>query len=173
VADRGARFRGFASKAIPALVCALAAAAAGAEPLAVGSALAAFEIDDQHGVTHRVDESVRILLFTREMKGGDVVKETLAETDASLLAERGAVYVADISGMPGLVARLFAIPRMRERPYPMLLDRDGELSRDFPSVEGQATVLFLEKLRVTKVEHFGSAQELRSALAPPPPVSDP
>jgi hypothetical protein len=160
-------------KAISTLVCVLAAAAAGAEPLAVGSTIAAFEIDDQHGVTRRVDESVRILLFTREMGGGDVVKAALAEADASLLTERGAVYVADISGMPGLVARLFAIPRMRERPYPMLLDRDGALSRDFPSRKGQATLFFLEKLRVTKLEHFGSAQELRNALALPPPVSDP
>jgi len=160
-------------KAIATLVFVLAATAADAETLAVGSEISPFEIDDQHGETHRVDQGVRILLFSREMDGGEVIKEALAELDASALATRGAVYVADISGMPGLVARLFAIPGMRKRPYPMLLDRDGSLTRDFPSQPGRATALFLEKLRITRVEHVDSAPELKSALGVPPPVSDP
>ena len=34
------------------------------------------------------------------------------------------VYVADISGMPALVTRMFALPKMRELPFPIALVRE-------------------------------------------------
>ncbi len=106
------------------------------------------------------------------MKGGDVLKAALAEVPPSFLEERHTVYLADISGMPGLVARMFAIPRMRKRPYPMLLDREGSLSERFPDVEGQATVVSLSKLRITAIEHFTTAEELKRALGIPTPPDE-
>ena len=50
---------------VAALLAALIGAAASAEPVAVGGVLAPFEIEDQHGETHRVDESIALILFSR------------------------------------------------------------------------------------------------------------
>lgn len=136
-----------------------------AEPLQVGSQLDAFSIEDQFGKSHAVDGSLRAILFTRDMDAGELVKAALSEEGSARLAGAGALYVSDVSGMPGLVRRIFAIPSMRKRAYPMGLDVDGSLTRDFPSTEGRATLLVLDGLRVTRIEELDSPEAIRAALS--------
>ena len=57
-----------------------------------------------------------------------------------------------------------AVPRMRKRPYPMLLDRDGEATRLFPSEAGAATILTLDSLRIVAIDYADSAAEIRQSL---------
>ena len=66
--------------------------------------------------------------------------------------------------MPGMVARLIAVPRMRKRPYPMLLDRDGEATRLFPTRAGAATILTLDSLQIVEVGYADSAAEILRVL---------
>jgi hypothetical protein len=157
-----------------ALGIALILAAAAAEPYAVGAQLEPFSLQDQHGRAHAVDASVRALLFTREMSAGDIVKQGLTESGAQLLAGAGAVYVSDISGMPALVRRLMALPRLRQRPYPILLDFDGSVTQRIPGGAGQPVLLVLDELRIAEIRTLASAQELVAALralAPATPQS--
>jgi len=100
------------------------------------------------------------------MAAGDVVKAALGDTEQRVLDERGLVYVADISGMPAVISRMFAIPKMRKRPYRVLLDRDGAVVRDLPRVEGRPTLVALDRLRIVRIEHPASAEELKRATEP-------
>lgn len=137
-----------------------------AKPLAVGSRVPAATLQDQNEVPHVIDENVRIIFFAREMEGGAVIRSLLAEEDASYLEQNRAVYVADISGMPGLIANLVAIPKMqKERPYPTLLDRDGSTTAPFPGQPGQVTVLLLDDLQVTEIEYRDSPEGLREVVS--------
>jgi hypothetical protein len=150
-----------------ALLSAGAATAQG--PTLVPERLEAFELADQHGAPRRVDAAVRVLLLSRDMDGGAVVRgalETKGGEAGAYLAARGAAYVADVSRMPGVVRSLFALPRMRSRPYPVLLDTTGDVTRALPSEEGRATVIWLDELRPVRVELVGSADELLAALGP-------
>lgn len=134
-------------------------------PLLEGSTLSPFSIRDQHGETHRIDRSVRAIVFGREMGAGEIIKNTLAESGARLLTDARAVYVADVSGMPSIIRKLFAEPKLRKRPYPMLLDRDGSATTWFPGEEGRATLLILEQLEIVAIRHIASADELRTELS--------
>jgi hypothetical protein len=71
-----------------------------------------------------VSEATRVLLLTRDMDAGGFVREALAEDGAACLDRAGAVYVADVHRVPGVIRRIVAIPRMRTRPYPVLLDTE-------------------------------------------------
>jgi hypothetical protein len=136
-------------------------------PLAVGDAIAPFELTDQHDKTHAVDAGVKVLLLSRDMDGGGVVRAALerqGDAAATFLAERSAVYVADVSRMPGLVRRVIAIPRMRGRPYPVLLDQEGATTASLPSAEGKASVLWLDGLRLVRVEQVDSPDTLLELL---------
>ncbi len=130
-----------------------------------------FSLDDQHGHSARVDERVRLLVVSRDMQGGNVVKAALSDADQAFLEARDAVYVADVSRMPAMITRLFALPRMRQRPYRILLDRDGSVTHDVPCDAGEATVIRLDRLRVTEIVPARSAEALRQAIAagPAPP----
>ena len=142
----------------------VAGSAAGAERYAVGDEIEPFTLEDQHGESRSVDASVKVILFSRDMDGGEFLKQGLADVAPEYLSGKQAVYVADISGMPGLIARLFAIPAMRDRPYSMLLDRDGETTARLPDEEGQATLIFLDQLTVQRILYVTEAPAVRREL---------
>lgn len=142
----------------------LVALPAGAGPLELESQIETFTLDDQHGNQHTIDGGTRAILYAREMEGGKLVKEALSESGAELLSDADAVYVANVSGMPALIRRIFALPKMRRRGYPVLLDTEGTITRDFPGSEGRATLIQLETSKVVGIDHYDSAEAVRTAL---------
>ncbi len=147
-----------------ALVTATIARGDAAEPLVVGDTLEPFALEDQHGELRAVDASVAVILFSRDMKGGDLLKKGLEQVEPGYLDSKGALYVSDISGMPRLIARMFAIPSMRKRPYSMLLDRDGTATVRLPDEEGRATLIFLERLEIVRIVHVTEAAAVLEQL---------
>jgi hypothetical protein len=139
-----------------------------AEQLGVGSRLAPFSLSDQHGVVHEVDASVKAILFSRDMDGGTLIRDALGERPPVYLASRGVVFVADISGMPRLIARIFALPSMRKRSYPMLLDRDGTTTADLPDEEGRATLILLDAMEIVEIVSMDSTEQVESQLTSMP-----
>jgi hypothetical protein len=129
----------------------------------LGSRVAEVALEDQFGKTHELDERVAVVLFARDMAGGGIIKQVLADHPTALDANR-AVYIADISGMPSFIATMSAIPKMRERPYPTLLDRDGHATAAFPAKDGHATILRLSSLEITEIQFTDSADTLGTAL---------
>jgi hypothetical protein len=159
----GAAFRAFAIGAL-ALGLAWVQPAQG-EPYAVGSSIEPLALADQHGVERRVDAATRGLLLSRDMDGGGFVREALASEGAARLEKAGAVYVADVSRMPGLIRRMIAIPRMRGRGYPVLLDTEGAATARFPAEAGKASWIRLEGLRIAEIRILASAEDVTAALA--------
>ena len=150
---------------LAALTVLVGSSTAGAAPLGEGATLPAITLADQHDVQTKVGPETGLLLFTRDMDASKITKEVLAEDGAAQLTRAHATYVADISAMPSLVTTLFAMPGLRKRPYPMLLDRDGAVTKDVPSQAGAVTVLTLDHLVVRHVEYVTSADRLRALLA--------
>jgi hypothetical protein len=144
------------------------ATAAGAEPYAVGDRLVSFTLADQYDVEQRVDGAVEVILFSPDMDADKVVKEALKDVEPGALQARNTVYVANIDGMPGLVAKLFALPSMRKRPYSMLLDRDGQATARLPVDGSRATLIRCNDLEVLQVLFFDDPAELRDALGVAP-----
>jgi hypothetical protein len=145
----------------------LAPLAGHAQSVAVNDTLTPIVLEDQHGRPGGVDAATRAVLLSRDMDGGGLVREALATDGAARLERAGAAYVADVHAMPGLVRRFIALPRMRERPYRVLLDLDGGPTARLPAEAGKATWLRLDGLRVVEVRFLTSTDEVRAALGVP------
>jgi hypothetical protein len=139
--------------------------AAFAEPWSVGGKLPPLALSDQHGKAVAIDPSVRVLIFSREMTGGGIVKQALATDGAEFLQAHRAVYVSDVSRMPAVIRNTFALPALRRRDYRIALDESGEVTRDIPSVEGKPTLLVLDAGTIVSIADPSSAEELREAVA--------
>ncbi len=148
--------------ALVGLLC--VAAPTAAAPLAVGARMPNITLADQHGVEGSVRPDTRCIVFSRDMEAAKVVKEGLADDAAALIPGADAIVLSDISGMPGLITKLFALPALRKRPYPILLDRDGKATADIPAVSGKVTVLYLREFTIERIEYVDSADALRAAL---------
>jgi hypothetical protein len=165
--------------ALTALVCALALAlplTAEAAPLAAGSVMPTLSLNDQHDKPALVGPSTRWVVFTAEKPVSDMVSAVLAAEAAGVADRLRLVYVADISGMPALVTRLFALPKLRELPFPIALVRDpAQVAQvaDIPRVPGSATVLRIDAGRVAQVVMARQAAELRAAIGLPAVPANP
>jgi len=137
---------------------------AAADSLRPGMSLPQLTLSDQHDAKMKADANVRYVLFTRDMAAGDLVKDVLAEGGGERLAAARAIYVSDISRMPRLVTRLFAMPSMRKRGYRIFLDRDGTATAAFPSEEGKVTAIDTTEGTIVRIKMLGSADELRALL---------
>lgn len=147
------------------LICVLLSVpvfAAGA--LEAGAMLGGFALTDQHDQPGRVDDTTKLLLFSRDMKANKLAKAALSPHPARYLSGAKAAYVIDVSGMPGFVTRHFAIPKMRQYAYPILIDRDATTTAGLPSQKGQVTLIHLDHLHVTGIEYATTADALNRAV---------
>jgi hypothetical protein len=143
------------------LFCTLLAAA---DLLQVGSPLPALTLKDQHDVPRSVAPDTRYLIFAAERAPSALVDTALEGQTAQTLAAAKVTYVADISGMPGLIASTFALPKMRKRPYPMLLARNSEQTAMLPREPGKVTLIELRDGKVASIRFVISAGGIRTAL---------
>ncbi len=106
-----------------------------------------------------------LVMLVAGMKVKDMVRETLAEVDPGCLQDGRVIYLANISGMPKLVSKLIAVPRLRDLSYPVWLDYSGEVTSGLPFHKGQVTLLSLgESHKVTEVSFTDTQAILNEQL---------
>ena len=135
-----------------------------ADPYTIEIWINAFSLKDQHGNQQEVDETIRLILFSKDMKGGKIIRTGLKETDRDYLSNHNTVFIADISGMPGLIRKFLALPNMREYPYPILLDMVSSVTKGFPSQPDKATLIYVRNLRIIDIQYIGNPDLIRPAI---------
>ena len=143
------------------LLCLLSTAALALEP---GERLAPWTLLDQHDAPYTLNEQTRVLLVARDIDGAKLVNAALEGKPKGYLNERQAIFLADISRMPRVIASLFALPKMRDYSYRILLDRDARIAPRYPAGEGEVLWLQLDGLQIVSQQAFTRADDLRQAL---------
>lgn len=142
------------------------------EVYGVGDTISPIELPDQHGKTGDVDRTTRFVLLVRDQFASEILKEAFAEIPPSTLGERGVAYVTDISEVPLMAANLFVVPGMRLKEYSILIDRDPIKTSRYPSKGGLVTVLFIEDLRIARIEFATTGSEINALLELPSGTPD-
>ncbi|GAA5194902.1 hypothetical protein [Ferrimonas gelatinilytica] len=151
-------------KQICALAMLLGPLMAPASALELGQPLPYLTLDDQHGEAHTVSAELNALVFTRDKAASDVATEALTGVTPEQLAESGIVYVADISAMPAIITKMFAMPKMRKQSFLTLLDNQGAATANFPAEEGKVSVMRFEAGQFQGVEYLEDGDALRTRL---------
>ncbi len=132
--------------------------------LVPGDALPPLQLTDQHQRPLLVDDSTRLLIFAADKAASDLVLDVLKAEDPGTLTRIHAVYVADISAMPAPIAKMFALPRLRELSFAVGIVRDADQTAALPRQPEQVTVLVLETGQVRQVLQVGDRNSLERAL---------
>ncbi|WP_339451812.1 FAD/FMN-containing dehydrogenase [Pseudomonas sp. EA_5y_Pfl2_R50] len=135
-----------------------------AHALETGEHLAPWTLLDQYEQPFTLDNSTTTLLVARDMDGAKLIKEALKDQPKGYLEARNAVFVADIQRMPALIAKMFAVPAMRDYSYRVMLDREGRVASRYPGAEGQVLWLQLKEGQLLSQREYANASELREAL---------
>ncbi|QYJ78495.1 hypothetical protein [Shewanella acanthi] len=129
-----------------------------------GDQISPISLLDQNDKPLNVTDDTKVVLFSRSMKGGEIIKETLAPLTPEQFP-KNLVYIADISDMPSLIAKFVAIPKMKEFSFAIGLDREGDISRLLPDTKDMATMIVLKQLSIQDIAYFDSSEALAQALA--------
>jgi hypothetical protein len=82
----------------------------------------------------------------------------------TILKDKKAIYVADISGMPSFITKMVAIPKMQKRPYTIAILRDEAQSKLFPQKDDAITIIKLKSGKVTEINFVTKQEEITKAL---------
>jgi len=129
----------------------------------VGDTVSPMQFKDQHDQAHSLGADTRLVLLASSHDAAKIVDSAIKDLPAGYLEARSAVYIADISRIPGLVAKMVLVPSMRSANYRVLLDREGKLA---PERTGAEPVMWmtLEDGAISGIEEFTDPAKLRSAL---------
>lgn len=141
------------------VLVALSSLLACAETYKVGSVVKSFSAKDQFERPYTFKKGVKFLLVSFDMETGKAANGALAKLGGKYLNEKGAVYMANIHGMPG-VGRMFALPKMRKYPHAIVLADEENLLADYPRKEGKVTVLKLDgEARIAAISYWSPGSE--------------
>lgn len=135
-----------------------------AQALEVGERLAPWTLLDQFDQAYSLDNHTQTLLVARSMDGAKLVGVALQGQPKGYLEARHAVFVADIQRMPRLIAKMFAVPAMRDYSYRVMLDREGRVAPRYPGALDNVLWLQLKDGRLVDQHEYATAAQLREAL---------
>ncbi|WP_374326313.1 hypothetical protein [Azonexus sp.] len=146
------------------LVCLTLPALAQVPSLRAGDPMPRLQLKDQHDKPASIPADLQQVVFAADKAGSALVTDWLDQQPADWLARTKRVYLADIHKMPGLVTRMFALPKLRDKPYAIVLGREaGDLAM-FPARENCVTLLPVTAGKVGEVSHACDANSLQGAL---------
>ena len=90
--------------------------------------------------------------------------KALAALPPTVLKDRNAVYIADISDMPGLVSNIFAVPKMRREAYPVALIGEAKDGTMLPRKPGAVTLLRMDNGKISAIEFARDVQQISRQL---------
>lgn len=134
-----------------------------ANSLTVGSVIPSLTVKDQFEKMHTVDANIKTIIFSASKTEGTTIKDFLLKKDKDYLTTNNTVYIADITGMPSLVTKFIAMPKMKDYPFSVLLVDDTNKGL-FPVQEDMISIISLDNGKITDVKYVKTADELGKIL---------
>ena len=135
-----------------------------AGPIEAGQPLPAPTLQNQHGQAWRIASDTRLVIFAAGRSASNLVMAVLSPQPRDFLASRQAVYLADMSKMPGFITRTFALPSLREQPFEVGVSLDASTLAGWPRQEDAVTLIRLDHGRVIGHDHASTEGQLKAAL---------
>jgi hypothetical protein len=134
-----------------------------ANALSIGDSTPTFEIKDQFEKMHKISADTKTILVAETRSTSVIIREYLLTKDTNFLGANKAYYIADISGMPSLISKFIALPKMKKYPFSILLV-DEEQAKSFSTKEDEITVYTLTDGKVSDVKYIKTTEELAAVF---------
>lgn len=141
------------------LFSALLLVATFANALNIGDSTPTFAINDQFEKAHTIAADTKTILVAADKDTSEILRDYFLTKEKGFLEANKAYYVADISGMPSLIAKFFALPKMKKYPFSILLVDENQ-TKEFTKKEGNITVYSVNNGKISDVKYIKNAEEL-------------
>ncbi len=134
--------------------------------LKVGNTLKPFTLSDQFEKPHTLKSDTKKIIFVFAKKSGHTVREYFNTKPIDYLKKHHYIFVADVSGMPSIIYKMFAKSDLQEHKYPIWLIFDTKDSAKFIDEKNRDKIMVvtLDNLKIKKIEFFDDIKEFKKAL---------
>lgn len=115
--------------------------------------IGSFSLPNQFDEKQTIDNSIETIIVSFEKGTGKDINQFLSTKDKDFLKTHHAAFIANISGMPSIITKMFALPKMRDYKHSVLLIYDEEDKR-FVSQEGKSTLYRLENGVIKSISYI-------------------
>ena len=129
-----------------------------------GDPLPSLALKDQHDKPAEIAQTTQLLIFAADNSGGQKATALIDRLGASWLKETRSVYLADIHRMPGLIASMFALPQLRDKPYSIVLGREAADLAMLPRKQDCVTLMQVRQGILSEPVFACSEEELQAAV---------
>lgn len=135
-------------------------------PMKIGNKVEFALLQDQYANPFPHADNMQMLVFTDDMEASREVRDAMERVDPECYGSGKLVFIADVSGMPKLITRLIAIPKMRGYHFPIWLDYEGEATEALPVKEGAVSVIEVKDETITGIEYVQGMESVMNKLVP-------
>lgn len=121
------------------------------QELSINDKINNFSLANQFDEKKTIDSKINTIIVSFEKDTGKEVNEFLEQKTSDFLREHHAVFIANISGMPMIITKMFALPKMKNYKHEILLIYDENDDR-FKAQDGMSTLYRLENGVIKSIE---------------------
>jgi hypothetical protein len=132
--------------------------------LLLGQHLPDVALKDQHDKPWRIELSTRLVMFSASRKASKITQAVLATLPADHMTHRDALYLVDLSAMPGFITRNIALPALQKLPYLMGVSLNEATLAAWPHQADAVTLIELDRGLVKRISYASTEAEVRAAL---------
>jgi hypothetical protein len=150
--------------ALSLLLATASLAALAQNPLQEGTPVPVLALKNQHDKPADIPTNTRRILFAADNAAAELMTALLDAKAGNWLQETRQVYLADIHKMPSLISRMFALPKLREKPYNIILGREESDLAAWPRQKACVTLIPVTAGKLGKADYACSAAALQNAV---------
>ncbi|RLA80592.1 MAG: hypothetical protein DRG78_10705 [Epsilonproteobacteria bacterium] len=134
--------------------------------IVIGKELSAFTFKDQFEKEHSLTKDIKKVVFAFSNTTGQLMKMYVSLQPKDYLSSRDILYIADISGMPSVISKMFAIPAMKDDGFPILLIKEKENAIRFRNEDqkGAVMIISLENKIIQSVKFVTNEVDLKTEI---------
>jgi hypothetical protein len=134
--------------------------------LNIGDKLPDITLLDQFGNTHTIDKGVSKIIITFDKKSSVLANKFISkkQDSAKYLDTNNMAFVANISKMPALITKLFAMPKMKKYKHTILLIDDDD-NNMFLSEKKHISIYDLQDGIIKNITYIKGIKELNASVS--------
>lgn len=132
-----------------------------------GKPFPSYDLVDQFGTPHTLADDARYVFISSEKSISGSIADWLKTKDKDYLTNLKAEYVSDITPMPAIITKMFALPKMKKYPFTVYLADDKEFEKTYPAQKKKIAFFELGEGHEVKAIHFlDKPEELEAFFEP-------
>ncbi len=121
--------------------------------------ISSFLIPDQFNKLHTIDENIQTIIVSFEKGTSTDINKFLKSKKDNFLEQHKSVFIANITDMPSILTKFFAIPKMKTYKHKILLIND-ENDHRFTKKDSKITIYKLKNGIIKNIFYISNIKEL-------------